>query len=252
MFTLVPMEPPGLPVEPVQKAFEQVANQLRDLVVQGVLNPGDRLPNELELAQRFGVSRGTVREALRTLASEGLVVTTRGASGGSFAAMPDAAALVGSATRALSLMVTDRQITVEELLETREMLEVPAARLAALKRTNEDLAAMRASIPGVDPGHSVVPPTGAILEFHELVLASAGNRLLQLTMEPILVALHHRRRTPLERPGLWERVRLDHQAILAAIEREDGEAAAQAMSDHLSNIRPRYHDGTEIPPPYGP
>jgi GntR family transcriptional repressor for pyruvate dehydrogenase complex len=242
------MEPPGLPVEPVRKAFEQVANQLRDLVVQGVLHPGDRLPNELELAQRFGVSRGTVREALRTLASEGLVVTTRGASGGSFAAMPDPATVVGTAARALSLMVTGREISVEELLETREMLEVPAARLAALKRTDHDLAAMRSAIPGADPEGGTVPPTGAILAFHELVLASAGNRLLQLTMEPILVALHHRRRTPLERPGLWERVRVDHQAILAAIERADGEAAAQAMSDHLSNIRPRYHDGTEIPP----
>jgi DNA-binding FadR family transcriptional regulator len=240
MFTLMAMDPPGLPVQPIRKAFEQVASQLRELLVHGVLQPGDRLPNELELAERFGVSRGTVREALRTLATEGLIVTTRGASGGSFASVPDPASVVQALTGTLTLMAAAREVTVTELLEVRELLEVPAARMAALKRSDEDLQRLRAAIPPTTMARAPVASFGTNRGFHELVLAAAGNRLLRVATEPLFATLQVRFLREQAPPDFWEQVRSDHEAICEKIERGDGEAAASAMAQHLANIRPTY------------
>lgn len=240
MFTLMRMGPSGLPVQPIRKAFEQVASQLRELLVHGVLQPGDRLPNELELAERFGVSRGTVREALRTLATEGLIMTTRGASGGSFASVPDPASVVQSLTGTITLMAAAREVTVAELLEVRELLEVPAARIAAVKRTDDDLARLRAAIPSAIMARAPAGSFEANRGFHELVLAAAGNRLLRVATEPLFVTLQVRFLRQQAPPEFWEQVRADHDAICDKIERGDGEAAASAMAQHLSNIRPTY------------
>ena len=76
-------------VQPVLSAYRQVADQLRALIVTGQIRPGERLPSEASLANLFGVSRGTVREALRELSAQALVETSRGAAGGSFVTQPD-------------------------------------------------------------------------------------------------------------------------------------------------------------------
>jgi GntR family transcriptional repressor for pyruvate dehydrogenase complex len=75
-------------VRRVRKAYEQVADQLRELIVSGKLAPGERLPIESALAREFGVSRATIREALRVLAAQGLVRTAKGPAGGSFVTLP--------------------------------------------------------------------------------------------------------------------------------------------------------------------
>ncbi|MGH3039100.1 MAG: FadR/GntR family transcriptional regulator, partial [Gaiellaceae bacterium] len=77
-----------MPVRRVRKAYEQVNDQLRELIVSGELAPGERLPNEAVLAREFGVSRATVREALRILTAQNLIRTTKGAGGGSYVTLP--------------------------------------------------------------------------------------------------------------------------------------------------------------------
>lgn len=235
-----PTETQDLPVRPVRRAFEQVADQLRELLIHGVLTPGNRLPNEVELAEQFNVSRGTVREALRTLTSEGLVATTRGARGGSFAAAPKAANVVQSLTGTISLMAASREVTVAELLEARELFEVPAARMAALKRSDEELKLIRAVVP-TSPAELVGRRAfEANRGFHERVLSAAGNRLLRLTTEPLFVTMQVRFLRESASEDFWELVFADHLHILEAIEAGDGEAAAEAMAVHLRNIRPTY------------
>ena len=88
-----PVAPPGAalpagPVRRVRKAYEQVYDQLRDWIIRGDLSRGARLPSEAVLAREFGVSRGTVREALRVLAAQNLIRTAKGAGGGSFVTLP--------------------------------------------------------------------------------------------------------------------------------------------------------------------
>src|SRR4051794_28944019 len=79
---------PAFGVRPVRRAYEQAADQLRQLIVTGELAPGSRLPKENDLARRFGISRSTMREALRLLAAQSLIRTEKGPSGGNFVTVP--------------------------------------------------------------------------------------------------------------------------------------------------------------------
>jgi DNA-binding FadR family transcriptional regulator len=229
-----------LPVRPVRRAYEQVSDQLRELLIHGVLFPGDRLPNEAELSERFNVSRGTVREALRTLGSEGLVTTTRGASGGSFASAPKAGDVVQSLTGTISLMAGSQEVSVAELLEARETLEVPATRLAALRRTEAELQNVRAVVPDAKVNLASARIFEINRAFHERVVAAAGNRLMRLMTEPLFVVLQVRFLRDRADPSFWDQVFREHRVIYAAIERGDGEAAAAAMAEHLGHLRPTY------------
>src|SRR5207253_6225210 len=113
------------------KQYEQVAERLRTLVVGGTLQPGSRLPNEEVLAREFGVSRATLREALRSLAAQDLIRTAKGAGGGSFVTLPSVEGVSSFVHSSITLMADANDVSLEDLLEARELLEVPAARLAA-------------------------------------------------------------------------------------------------------------------------
>ena len=123
-------------VSKIKPAYQQVADQLRSLILSGELGPGDRLPVESEMSTTFGVSRSTVREALRSLSAQNLVYTSRGVTGGTFIADASPPVLSASLETGLSLLNGAEAITLAELLEAREMFEVPATRLAARRRTD--------------------------------------------------------------------------------------------------------------------
>src|SRR5213083_2811642 len=115
-------------------AYQLLADDLREQITSGQLRPGERLPTEPELCVRSGVSRSTVREALRLLASQHLIVTTRGVTGGSFVAHPDAAQLSEALSTGLTLLSNSAEVGLADLLELRRALEIPAAGLAAVRR----------------------------------------------------------------------------------------------------------------------
>ena len=108
-----------------ESAYKQVANSIRCQIFDGTLEPGDQFVPEGALAEQHAVSRSTVREALRLLTSEHLFVMTRGVTGGSFAARPKATQIGESLLRSLDVLTSAKEISISELLEAREMLEVP-------------------------------------------------------------------------------------------------------------------------------
>src|SRR5215212_4514192 len=120
-----------------------LADALRARILTRELLPGQRLPIEPDLADEYDVSRSTVREALRVLASQGLVITTRGVSGGSFVAYPSPKQMSDYLHASLGLFAESEDLAVDALLEARDLLEVPAAGLAALRRTASDLDTLR-------------------------------------------------------------------------------------------------------------
>ena len=140
----------SMSVRRVRKAYEQVADQLRDLIVSGRLARGERLPNETVLAREFGVSRATVREALRLLTAQSLIRTAKGAGGGTYVTMPTVDHVSEFLNSALELLTAAEHVTLDELLEAREALEVPAARLAA----HPPQRAPRRAARGGDPARS--------------------------------------------------------------------------------------------------
>jgi len=227
-------------VRRVRKAYEQVADQLRELIVTGQLARGERLPNETVLAREFGVSRATVREALRLLTAQSLVRTAKGAGGGTYVPPPTVDHVSEFLNSALNLLTAADHVTLEELLEAREVLEVPAARLAALRRRNEVVEELRASIP---PDPSELGPQDQFVynaDFHASVIAAAGNGFLQMAAEPLFMVLQ----TNLARSSLGARfhksINDHHRAIADAIEAKDGRRAEREMRAHLQFLRPHY------------
>lgn len=223
-------------IEPSERlpAYRLLADELRTLITSGQLRPGDRLPTEPQLCARSGVSRSTVREALRLLASQHLIVTTRGVTGGSFVARPSPAQLAETLSTGMTLMMETGGIGAAELFEVRETFEVPAAGLAALRRTDEDLVALRSARCDPDREQPIRMPT-VHRAFHAALAAATGNPLYSVVIRPLYCpAMHGVPDRPRE---LWHQVESEHGEILAAVEARDRIRAQDAARAHLATLR---------------
>jgi DNA-binding FadR family transcriptional regulator len=217
-----------------------VAEELRTRVVDGTLQPGSRLPTEAALAREFGVSRATLREALRSLAAQSLIRTAKGAGGGSFVTLPSVDGVSSFLRSSITLMADAEDVTLDELLEARELLEVPAARLAATRLGPEELERLRDAIP--DEPLRLAPDRQFVYnqDFHSVVIDGCRNSLLAIAAQPIFGVLQR----DLARSRLGERfhrtVNEQHRVIAAAIEAGDADAAGAEMHAHLEFLRPYY------------
>ena len=222
------------------KQYELVAERLRQRVVHGELQPGERLPNEAVLATDFGVSRATVREALRVLATQSLIRTSKGAGGGSYVTLPSVNGVSEYVQSSISLLADADDVTLEELLEARELLEVPAARLAAERRTEEELERLRDAIPDEPLRLGTQRQFVYNQDFHLAVIDGCRNALLAIAAQPVFAVLQRN----LARSKLGARfhrtINEHHRAIAAAIEAGDADAAGGEMYDHLEYLRPYY------------
>ena len=235
-----PARPAQVPLRRVRKSYEQVADQLRELIVSGTLPQGGRLPSETVLARDLGVSRATVREALRLLAAQGLVRTAAGQTGGSYVTLPTLDHISESLSSNITLLADARDLTLEELIEVRELLEVPAARLAARRRAAGDVERLRATIPPDRPALDTQAEFVHNRDFHATLIECCENRLLQIAAQPVFSALQ----TSLSRSGLprvfHRSIHAHHAKIVEAVEEGDEDAAGAEMRDHLAYLVPYY------------
>lgn len=221
-------------------AYEDVANELRRAIIDRKFVAGQRLPSEEELGNRFGVSRSTVREAIRSLSSQGFIQTRRGAYGGSSVRRyghPDATLAMGNV---IALLTSAHEITVDEILEARQLFEIPASRLAAIERTADQLAQLRTYIPPAAARLSMSERYHMNIAFHNAILDATGNRLLRTMVRPLFDILPRRFTRELAAKGFWPRVVADHRRILQAIEEKDPEEAGRLMDRHLARVKPTY------------
>jgi DNA-binding FadR family transcriptional regulator len=224
---------PGSTVRP--PAYQQLADELRAEITSGRLQPGERLPPEPELCVRSGVSRSTVREALRLLASQHLIVTTRGVTGGSFVAHPDATQLAEALSTGLALLSNSAAVGFADLLELRRALEIPAAALAATRRTEEHLAQLRAALfdPEQDDFDTML---AAHAEFHSAVAKATGNPLFELVTGPLYHVSYGEEIMENLPAGYWARIDADHRELLSCVAGRDPDAAATVGRRHLDFI----------------
>lgn len=224
----------------VRKAYEQVADQLRDLIMRGEVKPGNRLPNEATLSTQMGVSRATIREALRVLAAQNMIRTTKGATGGSFVMLPTADHISAFLSSNIALLSQAESVSLDEFLELREYLEVPAARLAALRHSDADLEQIERAIPEDTRDLGVEDQFVYNKGFHSAIVEACGNTLLLIAAQPVFSVLQtHLRRSTLGRRFLSQVV-ADHRKIAAAIAAGDPDAAEAEMHRHLEFLRPAY------------
>lgn len=222
-----------------QPAYHDVAAQLRAAILSGELRTGDRLPGESELARRFGVSRGTIREAFRVLSSQELIVTTRGVSGGTTVSSPSPDHIQNVLGTALRLLAAADVLTIDAIVEARMIFEIPAVGLAALRRSDDDLAAMRERIEHTDTdtdSDNVAQRQG----FHSALVRGTGNSILDLMSRPLFAALNARVDRTKSPASLDRNVHDDHVAILEAVEARDAERAQTLMRAHLVLLHEAY------------
>jgi GntR family transcriptional repressor for pyruvate dehydrogenase complex len=219
-------------------AYEGLADVLREQILSGALQPGDQLPVEPQLSEIHSVSRSTVREALRLLSSQNLVTTTRGVKGGSFVVQPDPSHISTFLKASLGLL-TSASGSVNDLLEVRALLEVPAAGLAARRRTAEQLEELGRSL--FDPREiDVQRMFAANHNFHVALLRAAGNPPLEAVTRPVFGILQdrfHREEAPAR---FWTQVDRDHREIYGYVQGRDAAGASQAQAEHLKRLRSTY------------
>jgi GntR family transcriptional regulator, transcriptional repressor for pyruvate dehydrogenase complex len=221
----------------VRRPREQVEEQIREAILSGAFRQGDKLPSETQLAEQFSVSRTTVREALRALAAAGLISKVPGVAGGSFVQSVDHHALESVMGDSLQNILRLGSITRAEVHQMRELLEVPAAGLAAEYRDDDDLARLE-SLLGREKGTTVEDPAVPDLDisFHSAVAGASGNRVLA----SVVAALHAVARPVADldlSPDIGRTTVKQHHAVVAAIRAGDAQAAMEAMSTHLSYLR---------------
>ncbi|MFD2090001.1 FadR/GntR family transcriptional regulator [Blastococcus deserti] len=218
---------------------DQVAAELLASIVDGRHAPGTRLPPEAVLADRAQVSRLTLREAVRVLRDKGVLTVEQGR--GTFVNPPARwAALDPMLVSSRAALEGDRAQTAEQITETRCIVEVGVAELAARRRSQEHLAALRSCTERMLRAHEsgdIAGFSAADVDFHDTLLAAAGNPFLAALLEPIKVLVREvRLRTSLE-PEMRLAAVAAHAAILDAVDTGDEAAARHQMSEHLAEAR---------------
>jgi GntR family transcriptional regulator, transcriptional repressor for pyruvate dehydrogenase complex len=215
------------------RLYEQIVQQIEDSIVKGSLKPGDQLPAERELAQRFGVSRTAVREAVKALREKGLVEAYSGK--GTFITDGTTQAV----RQSLDLMVKIGQPEGStHLAEVRAILEPEIAALAASRIQEPELVTMREAVAIMDrSGQDPDAYIEADLDFHLALAEGAANPLILSLLDSIVGLLREQRLRIFRVPGGPERGQIHHKRILEAVEKHDAEMARQAMRAHLSQVR---------------
>jgi len=216
----------------LSKASTLLSDRLRELIVSGSVKPGETLPSERELVATSGLSRGSVREALKILETEGLVEVRLGRAGGSRVTAPKREGLV----RSVETYLRANSIGLRELLDCRIAIEPMLARLCAINRTEQELEKLHALHRDFMETLTDVKRYRSLnFEWHRSIALASRNDPLIALMEaisaPILAASGFERATS---PRTRHNAVSAHQEILGAIERRDAEAAAKAMEWHLS------------------
>jgi DNA-binding FadR family transcriptional regulator len=218
----------------VPKSSEVLASQLRVHILDGSIGDGMPLPAERDLVVQTGLSRGSVREALRILHTEGLITTRSGRLGGSVARRPGDDALA----RYIGLFVQGRGISLMSLLQVREAVEPSIASLAALNRTKQDLDALEAIGAKIEDAFADVPVyLEENVNWHVAVAAASHNELLKAFLTAISGLIF--KASAIENfasDDVRTLVIRAHRRILEAIEKKDAEAAQRRMARHLSAL----------------
>jgi GntR family transcriptional repressor for pyruvate dehydrogenase complex len=229
------------------RVSSSVVDHLRRTITDGRLAPGDRLPAERELADRLGVGRNTIREALRELTMLGLVESRRGA--GTFVRAADPSSLMAPFQTVISLS----DAAVEDVLEFRRAFEPEVAAMAAANADDDGIAQLQGALRRFDDAlETEARPHAADVDFHEAVARCTGNPLViavQHALAQLFAELRSRLTDTSYDPG--NRVARGHQALFGAIVAGDGESARDVMRQHLDEVE-RSLERWRFPAPVSP
>jgi GntR family transcriptional repressor for pyruvate dehydrogenase complex len=230
---------PGFNARPIstRSAAQQIADQIRGGILGGELTPGERLPSEVDLADEFHVSRGTIRETMKILGAAQLVQPARGAGGGTFVRLPDPDVLAGSLAETLALWFNAGSTTMEEVEAARAWIEEGCVRIAAEVRDDRDLEEIRRAVEAMEPPPENADDALAIdLDFHIAVSRASHNAVLGLSMTAVHLVRPHTNTVLL--PYLdFTVIAAQHRAVYEGIEARDPARAVAALRVHLAGLK---------------
>lgn len=216
------------------KVSDDTVQQIVELIRTGDYSPGDRLPSERKLANELGVSRTSVREALRKLETVGLLDTRQGR--GTFVKDPSREVIQSAF---VPYLVTDEG-KLWKLFELREIIEVEAAARAAANATElqiEDIRRWSETMATSFARDDMEATVLADVEFHRQIIIATGNEILVDLMDSLVDLLRDMRRASPNFPDLLPQSLVDHKQILAALEAGDAAGSRAAMQAHLDHVR---------------
>lgn len=215
------------------RLYEQIVQQIEELILKGELSEGSQLPAERDLAKQFGVSRTAVREAIKALQEKGLVDAFPGR--GTFVTNGTSNSMRRSLDRIIKSGESDGLVY---LVEVRKILEPEIASLAAARASEQDLAALQEAFDVMDKaGNDPDAYIEADLDFHLALAEAAANPIVLSLIDSIVGLLREQRLRTYRVEGGPERGQHHHKRILESIQRHDPQGARAAMQAHLSQVR---------------
>lgn len=218
-----------------EKLSEEVIKQIKILISEEKLNPGDRLPSERKLSDYFEVGRPTIREALQKLKNIGLVETKVG--DGTYVKEVDAESYIDSVIESIELLTITNIASFEELWEVRNILEVSIAELAANNASSEEIKEMESVIIHAENRlNNKEEYSEDALEFHSLLSKSTHNKIIIFIFDSLKKMLKQYFEYILEVPQATQKSIKFHKKILKAIKEKDPVKARNIMKEHLEVV----------------
>ncbi|MBW2305282.1 MAG: FadR family transcriptional regulator [Deltaproteobacteria bacterium] len=225
-----------------RRTFEEVASEIKKLVIQGLLKPGVKLPPEVELASRFGVGRQTIREALRILELSGFITIQKGYGGGPI--------ISDTVLHRITSLFLDafqmEKVTLEELTVARLKIEKIVLEDVIDRADEEDIAALRKNM--LEARRKIdmkVMATDKNIEFHRILAKASKNHVFVIVVDSILALLENlllRLKPNLE---MTRKAVVSHERLLEAIIRKDKAEAGRLLEEHLLAVRDRLKSSTK-------
>lgn len=216
-----------------EKRSMHIVNQVRQAILNGKLPPGHRLPSEKELLLQFGVSKHTLREALRALESMGFIEIRQGAGGGPVICEID----MENTREMIASFLYFKNVSIQHLCEVRKIFEPYLARLAAERSTPEDVEALKSMTESYRKSlKRRKPAIKDEVNFHVILAKASGNPVMTLILDFVNNLLKDLKAHL--KPGLEfsEMVLAAHERILEAIVARDGQAASDRMYEHICEV----------------
>ena len=219
---------------PSKRIFEQVADQVRHLISSGVFRPGDKLPSERELAAQFNIGRSALREALRVLEHEGLIVIKQGSDGGSFIRRPH----ISDDTKTVIELFQIGELDLQRITEARLALELRVMDFVVQRITEEELALLEKIINDAEASlkRGDLPPVSAIIDFHVIITKASKNPALEMLVGSLInLVVNVLGKVPLKQDLLVQHLD-QHKQILEGLRERNLEKTKKNLETHILTI----------------
>lgn len=220
----------------------QIADNLQTAIFNGDVRADERLPSEHELAEKFEVSRPTIREALKILAARNLTRSQRGPSGGTFVKIPTKEEIKDIISITTTMLINSGELNFQSFHEARYEFETFCCRFGAERRKPIHLEEMKVELKiQMDPNTDHVEFCHSDVRFHRIIVDAGDNPLIKMVIDPIFDSLQPIFNMAIYRYRDYSRIFTQHKQIYEAFENHEGDKAVKILREQLDDLKEQMH-----------